>query len=247
MKDGFNLAKNKVTAAVEVTAANFQGRGIRWMNFRISQLSLRLVIEKNRVQRGFFVDKLWPMAALGLPSRRKISNIASVTPEVHYLIKLQPPSYAGRKKEPRYFLDIEIIGLLERRLRAANLDSATLFFLSLFFFYFIFKNAVEQTGSTRFRTRGNYLCRSMTIFLSAILGEVLIIGQVFRILKDVQLWTIKDKCIVKQDVTSVILHKGKVIAGISLVLGKEITILYRQNNSSEIHSCIFLYETRVKD
>jgi len=26
MKDGFNLAKNKVTAAVEVTAANFQGR-----------------------------------------------------------------------------------------------------------------------------------------------------------------------------------------------------------------------------
>lgn len=58
------------------------------MNFRIFQLSLRLVIEKNRVQRGFFVDKLLPMAALGLLSQRKISNIASVTPEVHYLIKL---------------------------------------------------------------------------------------------------------------------------------------------------------------
>lgn len=58
------------------------------MNFRISQLSLRLVIEKNRVRRGFFVDKLWPMAALGLLPRRKISNNASVTPEVHYLIKL---------------------------------------------------------------------------------------------------------------------------------------------------------------
>lgn len=161
------------------------------MNFRISQLSLRLVIEKNRVQRGFFVDKLWPMAALGLLSRRKISNIASVTPEVHYLIKLQPPSYAGRKKEPRYFLDIEITGLLERRLRAANLDSAT-FSFPLFFFNFIFKNAVEQTGSTRFRARGSYLCRSMTI-----LGEVLIIGQSPR---EVKGCAIKDKCVVKQDV-----------------------------------------------
>lgn len=160
------------------------------MNFRISQLSLRLVIEKNRVQRGFFVDKLWPMAALGLPSRRKISNIASVTPEVHYLIKLQPPSYAGRKKEPRYFLDIEITGLLERRLRAANLDSATFSFPPFFLFYFQERcraNGVNEISCPR----------ELFVQIDDNSRRGLIIGQSSR---EVKGCAIKDKCVVKQDV-----------------------------------------------